>query len=181
MLWIISLTSSGSLKTEVAGKLKELADLGIVLVAAGGNSGPRPDDTDFPASDIHVISVGALDKEVGGKTSFSSAHCHVYAPGESVYVPSVVNQSTTAVCPVNGTSFAAPILGGFLALLLQSAYNSKNTNVIEKCHTINFLNTLLRDHKLVRDYKLWYAHEVIRDLQDDPSYIVKLVERKHGQ
>ena len=139
--------------TQVVGKLEELADLGVVLVAACGNSGPRPDDTDFPASDIHVISVGALDKRVGSKISFSSAHCHVYAPGECVYVPSVINQSITDVCHVDGTSFAAPILGGFLALLLESANNnvSNSTFVIEKCHDINFLNTLLKDHKLVRD------------------------------
>ena len=168
---------------QVEDRLKKLADLGVVLVAAGGNSGPRPDDTDFPASDIHVISVGALDKKVGSKTRFSSAHCHVYAPGESVCVPSVINQSTTDVCYVDGTSFAAPILGGFLALLLESANNnvSNSTFVIEKCHDINFLNTLLKDHKLVRDYKLWYAHEVVENLQDDPGYIEKLVERKYGR
>ena len=166
-------------ENEVEKKLKQLADLGVVLVAAGGNSGPRPDDAFFPSSNNHVISVGALDRH-GHKTNFSATHCRVYAPGESIYVPSVVRNSTTDVCPVNGTSFAAPVLGGFLALLLQSANNSKNTFVIEKCHDINFLNTLLRDHKLVRDEKLWYAHEVLQSLQDDPSYIVKLVKDQYG-
>ena len=55
---------------QVEDRLKKLADLGVVLVAAGGNSGPRPDDTDFPASDIHVISVGALDKKLVVKPDF---------------------------------------------------------------------------------------------------------------
>ena len=165
--------------TEIENRLKELANLGVVLVASGGNSGPRPDDTFFPSSNNHVISVGALD-QYGHKTNFSAAHCHIYAPGESIYVPSVVNNLTTEVCPVDGSSFAAPILGGFLALLLQSANNSQNTFVIEKCHDINFLNTLLRDHKLVKDEKLWFAHEVLESLQNDPSYVVKLIKDQYG-
>ena len=90
------------------------------------------------------------------------------------------DNSATDVCPVDGTSFAAPILGGFLALLLQSANNSNKASVIEKCHDINFLNTLLRDHKLVRDDKLWYAHEVLERLQNDPSYIIELVKAQYG-
>lgn len=168
----------GRMVTDIETRLQQLANLGVVLVAAGGNSGPRPDDAFFPASNNHVISVGALDEHGGHIASFSSAHCHIYAPGKSMYVPSVT--SKTDVRLVSGTSFAAPILGGFLALLLQSANNSKNTVVIEKCHSINFLNTLLRNHKLVRDGKLWYAHEVVQSLQDDPNYIVKLVEKKYG-
>lgn len=166
--------------TEIEKKLKRLADLGVVLVAAGGNDGPRPDDTFFPSSDNHVISVGALDENGGYKTNFSATHCHVYAPGESIIAPSLANNSTTDVCPVDGTSFAAPILAGFLALLLQSANNSGNDFVINKCHDINFLNTLLRDHKLVKDDKLWYANEVVQRLQDDPSFIVKLVKDQYG-
>ena len=147
--------------------LKKLADLGVVLVAAGGNSGPRPDDTDFPASDIHVISVGALDKKLVVKPDFRQPTV-TFMLLENQCVPSVINQSTTDVCHVDGTSFAAPILGGFLALLLESANNkvSNSTFVIEKCHDINFLNTLFKDHKLVRDYKLWYAHEVVEKLQE---------------
>ena len=171
-------------ESDVEDRLKQLEDLRVVLVASGGNTGPRPDDVLFPASDNHVISVGALDVYGGYKTKLSADNCHIYAPGESVYVPfvpsDVVNGSTTDVCPIDGTSIAAPILGGFLALLLQSAYNSKNPDVIEKCHTINFLNTQLKDHELVKDGKLWYADRFLQRLQNDRKYIVELVKAQYG-
>lgn len=166
-------------ESKIEKKLTRLANMGVVLVASGGNDGPRSDESCFPSSNSNVISVGALDK-YGNKTNFSADHCHIYAPGESIYVPSVVRESKTDVCPVDGTSFAAPLLGGFLALLLQSANNSNNAFVINKFHDIEFLSGLVKSHLLVNHGKLWYAHEVLQRLQNEPSHIVELVEKQYG-
>ena len=106
----------------------------------------------------------------GSVAQYSARYCRIYAPGTSILVPSVRDiRSITDVCKQSGTSFAAPMLAGFLALLLQSA----NEYIVKKYHDINFLNTLLRDHTFVSNGKL---NRVVQDIQNNPKTIVTLVQ-----
>ena len=92
----IAVMSFGSKQknSEVENLLDQLADLGVILVAAGGNEGARQDDIFFPSSDKNVISVGAFDPD-GRVAGFAADYAHIYAQGEDIYVPSVRCRSTS--------------------------------------------------------------------------------------
>lgn len=95
---------------------KALSD-GIVIIAAGGNSGARG-GVMHPAKHKYVLSVGATNKE-GLVTKFSSTEAlgdiDIVAPGDLIRAAANGSQCRE----VSGTSFAAPIVSGLAALLKQ--------------------------------------------------------------
>jgi serine protease AprX len=114
---------------------------GIVVVAAGGNDGDTTKTLADPASDPHVIAVGAMD-DAGTVTSYDDVvpswsthgtearHVDVVAPGVSVLglrVPGGAADSANPQARVgsrfakaSGTSQAAAVVSGEVALLLQA-------------------------------------------------------------
>lgn len=108
-----------------------LAEAGILVVFAAGNSGPETGSDISPANNSNVFSVGAVSSN-GGVASFSArgpnscsgaTYPDAAAPGVSVTVADYTNGGIfpDAVETVNGTSFSAPIAVG-AALLLKSAW-----------------------------------------------------------
>jgi len=95
---------------EIQPVLRGLADLGIVIVCAGGNEG---DLLIFPANDRNTIAVGAVDKK-WKKAAFSNwgPRLVVMAPG--VELLGCWLNDGYAKC--SGTSMASPILAGILTL-----------------------------------------------------------------
>jgi serine protease AprX len=119
---------------------------GLVVVVSGGNAGPNAGHLDDPAMDPYVIAVGASDSNdlVGGwalpeVASFSSSgsasrHVDLLAPGSSIvslrapgsYVDvnhpegRVVGDTTGRLFRGSGTSQAAAVVSGAVALLLQA-------------------------------------------------------------
>src|SRR4051794_26205833 len=114
---------------------------GIVVVAAGGNDGDASKTLANPASDPHVIAVGALDTAGTAGTADHSLpswsthgtadrHVDVVAPGVSVLglrVPGgTADQANpqarvgTRFARASGTSQAAAVVSGEVALLLQA-------------------------------------------------------------
>jgi hypothetical protein len=100
---------------------------GIVVVAAAGNSNqsnPALGQGGYPAAYGPVLAVGASDP-TNGRAWFSNhgSWVDVYAPGDDLQDP---NRSVgTTGCPsppgdctIRGTSFAAPITSGIVALML---------------------------------------------------------------
>ena len=122
---------------------------GLVVVVSGGNAGPNAEHLDDPAMDPYVLAVGASDSNdlVGGWSlpsvaSFSSGgsdsrHVDLVAPGSSIvslrdpgsYVDvnhpegRVVGDASGRLFRGSGTSQAAAVVSGAVALLLQAYPN----------------------------------------------------------
>ena len=96
------------LQQEIQSKIEELTELGIVFVAAVGNSSYFDGKGAIPARFQSVISVGSLDK-YGKESKFNSqGRTDVWAPGEDIEVGG---------SKFEGTSFATPAVGGLVLLL----------------------------------------------------------------
>lgn len=96
-------------------EIKSLTDAGVMIVAASGNSGIADGEgIDEPASDPNVISVGAVDSfDVITSYTERGPNLDILAPGTDVY--STLRGGLYGV--VDGTSFAAPIVTGTVALM----------------------------------------------------------------
>jgi subtilisin family serine protease len=85
-----------------------------VLIAAAGNSGPRSPPM-FPADDPSVIAVAATDDQDHlFKRSTPGPNIAVAAPGVDI----VVAVPNAGYDVMTGTSFAAPLVSGVVALML---------------------------------------------------------------
>jgi len=94
-------------------------DAGVVVVAAAGNA-PYVDSVVYPAAYPGVVAVAAVDRDdrpwdgnvAGNRNAFV-----ISAPGVRVETGSFVNDQWTSEAQATGTSDAAPLVAGSLALL----------------------------------------------------------------
>jgi subtilisin family serine protease len=110
----VSLVGPPNLTLEAA--VRALSAKGALIVAPVGNDGPAAPPL-YPASYPGVIAVTAVDR--GGRPLVEAGrarHLDFAAPGADM----VAERPGGALAPVRGTSFAAPIVAGRLALLLQA-------------------------------------------------------------
>lgn len=116
-------------------------DHGLIVIAAVGNNGPKQRTILSPASSRRVISVGAIDDKRTIDTtddtiaSFSSrgptkdriAKPDLLAPG--VNITSCSSKDYTGYSALSGTSMAAPVVSGAVALLLEKIPNITHSEV----------------------------------------------------
>lgn len=154
--------------------LQRLRDKDVVCIAAAGNEGEYQPEPGFPARDPNVLSVGAL-KPQGRKSDINpSSGIHVYAHGEEVIVPSVDYEF--GLIQATGTSFAAPMVAGFLSLLFQLLKNpnlytsdedvqQKIEYVTKKFHDLEFLKKLFEFcEDLCKDKQLLFVQDFLQKI-----------------
>lgn len=118
---VISMSfGSSSDSTSLHEECDKAYGLGIVLVAAAGNSGPKDYTVNYPAKYDSVIAVGATDStDTVASWSSRGPELSVAAPGVSIY--STYKGSTYAT--MSGTSMACPHVTGTVALILSKSPN----------------------------------------------------------
>lgn len=123
---IISI-SAGVKKTsdELHRAIKEAYEAGIVIIAASGNY--MVDDLLYPAKYKEVIAAGALSKDMSLLSPKGSIGKNVvYLPGENIVTAGTKGGYTG----INGTSAAAPILSGIVALMKEKNRQLTNDEII---------------------------------------------------
>ena len=118
-------------------QIQELTDSGVTIVASAGNNdlgtGALPDGgINTPAADPNVVSVGSVDANgVITASSYRGKILSVLAPGDNV-VTTLKGENgdySNSIGTVSGTSFAAPIVAGTVALMrsIDSTLNEKDS------------------------------------------------------
>ena len=101
--------------------IQRASNAGIMFVAAAGNDGTNNDATPFYPANYgrsNIISVGATDRNdnKAGFSNFGATSVDLMAPGVEMW--STTTGSNSSYSQGQGTSFAAPIVSGALALLI---------------------------------------------------------------
>lgn len=129
---IINLSfGSTEIKNQTAYELNELAEkawnTGLVVVAAAGNSGPEPGSITAPGSAKKIITVGGEETELGGgrgPTEECIMKPEIVAPSSGVVSCAFSSSGRRgrqqySYFSRSGTSMAAPMVSGAVALLLE--------------------------------------------------------------
>lgn len=123
---------------------------GLIVVAAGGNSGPKSSSIKSPGTSSRIITVGGLDDgRLDNKLKIAEFSSR--GPVESRFKPDLVAPSVDIISTNNnfaqglyakmsGTSVATPMIAGICALML--ANNPKLSPDKVKLHLINLCNPL---------------------------------------
>lgn len=125
--------------------VEKIWDSGIVVVTAAGNNGPDSKSITVPGISRKVITVGAYDDvEYRDENGIVRRHYSGRGPTQSCIVkPEIVTAGTDIVSCLNnrngysvksGTSMAAPICSGAIALLLEKYPNLSPKEVKMRIH-----------------------------------------------
>ncbi|MCS7032874.1 MAG: S8 family serine peptidase, partial [Phycisphaerae bacterium] len=101
-----------------ATQLADLAQAGVVVVAASGNRAASAEaGIEYPAADSHALSVGSVNEfDVISEFTQRGRLLDLLAPGEDLIAP-WLNATTRSL---RGTSYAAPFVAGAAVLLRQA-------------------------------------------------------------
>ncbi|MHA1941444.1 MAG: S8 family serine peptidase [Candidatus Hodarchaeales archaeon] len=126
----LSLQANGIPPEEVYNAIKRAYDANISIVGVTGNS---ENFVTFPGNYSEVIAVSATDnlRNIAEFSAYGFQN-EICAPGQEVY--SITGYKTTIVTG-NGTSFAAPLVSGAIALMLSLNSSLTVAEIREILHT----------------------------------------------
>lgn len=110
---------AGTHSSIYSGQLDDLAQHGIMVIAASGNGGvSEPFGVEYPAADKSVYAVGAVDRfDVITEYSERGSNLDLLAPGEDIPTTGI---GPDAFVTASGTSFSTPMVSGAIALMHQA-------------------------------------------------------------
>ena len=104
-------------ETSEVDALGRAAQKGVPVLASAGNGGDEDNDGNYPAGYPSVMAIAATDKD-GTRAPFSTVRSYVALAAPGISIPSAKN--TGGYKPVNGTSPAAALTSGVVALMLST-------------------------------------------------------------
>lgn len=120
-----SITQNQRQHDELIRAVELLWDLGLIIVAAAGNGGPRPGSITAPGSSKKVITVGSSDMldqhhylSGIGPTSDCICKPDIVCKGHEI-LSCAVSPSGTEYTRKSGTSMSTPYISGVVALALE--------------------------------------------------------------
>ena len=156
---------------EIHRKIKLLTEKGVAFVAAAGNRGRFQPHASIPANfEDCVISAGSLDKYGYASRFTACGRVDVSAPGENI--PTPLSSGT-----YEGTSFAAPAIGG-LVLLLKQCANLAGAPARDNIHHVRVLKSIFsKDMITVSDSgdEIFYPVGFFQDVLDNRNLLNKIV------
>jgi hypothetical protein len=112
---IVNMSFAGPKDPLVERGIAAAAAKGMVLIAAGGNAGPKSPPL-YPAANSNVIAVSATDaRDKLFPASNRGGHIALAAPGVDIFLPAPDGKYQMT----SGTSFAAAYISGLAALMLE--------------------------------------------------------------
>jgi subtilisin family serine protease len=112
---IVNMSFAGPKDPVVERGVAAAATMGMVLVAASGNAGPKSPPL-YPAANPNVIAVSATDAyDKLFSASNRGAHIAIAAPGVDIFLPAPDGKYQMT----SGTSFSAAYISGLAALMLE--------------------------------------------------------------
>lgn len=142
---------SGSYSASEHDMFRRLYSLGVVSVAAAGNSGTTA--YNYPASYPEVVSVAAIDSNKN-LASFSQRNDRVDISAHGVSVLSTLPRARGSFGRLSGTSMASPHVAGVAALLF-----SKNPGA-SAATVVNAMTSTAQDLGSVGK-DTWYGHGLV--------------------
>jgi uncharacterized repeat protein (TIGR02543 family) len=127
---IINMSLGGSgYNNLVQNAINDAHAAGVIIVASSGNDGTN--DTLYPASYNHVISVGAVDSSlnIAAYSNFNS-DVDISAPGTGIVTTHIGDTYVSA----SGTSFSAPQVTGVIALLQSYLPELTDQQIIDRIY-----------------------------------------------
>lgn len=142
---------------ELKAAIKNADDKNIIIVCSAGNMG-QFDTNHYPSKYTlnfkNVISVASSDRDslVSSFSNFGNKYVDVVAPGKKIYLPAGEIFYKTS----SGTSFAAPMVSGIVALILEThgkkAAKSMKTRLIQSSRKLRSMSGLVSSNGLINAY-----------------------------